>query len=180
MFRSFFENRRLKRQAREAACHLLVALHHEARQPVWYLELGVEDTFDGRFDLVTLYLALVLYRMKQLGRDSNELQNQLIDVFVADIEINLREMGVGDTGLNHKVKKLLGYVYGRLEAYEKAQDDDSLALALRRNLWREEEDHPVAAVHIERAVACVQACRASLAKTDLQDLNQNNLAFSAP
>ncbi|MBT5429188.1 MAG: hypothetical protein HOK89_04650, partial [Rhodospirillaceae bacterium] len=53
---------------------------------------------------------------------------------------NLREMGVGDTGLGKKVKSLATAFYGRLGSYEKAlksKDQKNLIESLKRNLYSE-------------------------------------------
>ena len=41
-----------------------------ARAPVFYAVLGVADSMDGRFDLVTLHAWLVLERLKTARQDA--------------------------------------------------------------------------------------------------------------
>ena len=39
----------------------------QAREPLFYRDLGVPDTVNGRFDLVLLHLWLVLHRLRPMG-----------------------------------------------------------------------------------------------------------------
>jgi cytochrome b pre-mRNA-processing protein 3 len=48
----------------------------------------------------------------------------------------MREQGAGDMGLSRKMKAFADAFYGRLGAYEGAQDEAELAAALARNLYR--------------------------------------------
>ena len=41
--------------------HAVIA---EARQPRWYRSCGAADTVDGRFDMITNVLAMVMLRME--------------------------------------------------------------------------------------------------------------------
>lgn len=115
---------------------------HQSRQPGFYLTLGVQDTVEGRFDMISIHAFLVMHRLKDEGEDAKEFSQKLYDLMFADMEINLREMGIGDMGMGKRVKKLVKGFYGRLSAYEKglATTDDkeeTLKQALRRNLYRE-------------------------------------------
>lgn len=49
--------------AKTLAGRLYRGLMERARAPVFYLEFGVADTIDGRFDLVALHAWLVLDRL---------------------------------------------------------------------------------------------------------------------
>ena len=67
----------------------------QAREPLFYRDLGVPDTVNGRFDLLVLHLWMVLGRLKSLP-GGTELSQALFDRFCNDMDDNLREMGVGD------------------------------------------------------------------------------------
>jgi cytochrome b pre-mRNA-processing protein 3 len=113
---------------------------HAARQPCFFSELGVPDTLDGRFDLVGLYVALLIRR---LHRDADPrgaaLAQAVFDAMFADMDTNLREMGVGDMSIARRVKNMWEAFHGRAQAYEAplaAGDRHALADALARNVWR--------------------------------------------
>src|SRR5439155_1340648 len=65
----------------------------QAREPLFYRDLGVPDTVNGRFDLLLLHLWLVLRRLNSVPAGTG-LSQALFDHFCEDLEDNLREMGV--------------------------------------------------------------------------------------
>src|SRR6476619_6424296 len=67
----------------------------QAREPLFYRDLGVPDTVNGRFDLLLMHLWLVLRRLKSAG-GGRELSQALFDHFCNDMDDNLRELGVSD------------------------------------------------------------------------------------
>lgn len=113
------------------------AIVAEARTPVWYLDGGVPDTVDGRFDMVALVLALVLIRLEAEG-DSGRLPSTLLtELFVDDMDGQLRQIGVGDVVVGKHVGRMMSALGGRITAYRAALAGDApLGEALARNLWR--------------------------------------------
>ena len=113
---------------------LFASLSARAREPFFFRNLHVPDTIDGRFDLLTLHAWLVLER---LGDDEDrELSQELINAIFVQFDESLRDLGVGDIGIGHRVKKMAGAFYGRLKAYGEAADADELASAILRNVYR--------------------------------------------
>ena len=147
---------------RKAAEGLAAAILLRARDPRFYRELAVPDTFDGRFDLVTLHGWLALERLRaEADRGvSQALINALFDAF----EDALRDQGAGDMGMSRRVKKIANAFYGRLQAYEKATGPEDLAEALLRNIYREEAARAGAARGL---TSYVLAARARLAESEL-------------
>lgn len=91
----------------------------EARQPRWYAELGVADTTEGRFDMVTLILALALLQLER--EPGNEtLSVQLTELFVDDMDAQLRQSGVGDLMVGKHMGKLMAVLGGRLGTLREA------------------------------------------------------------
>ena len=43
----------------------------EARDPDWYRMCGVADSIEGRYDMITLVLTLVMLRLEDEGGDPN-------------------------------------------------------------------------------------------------------------
>jgi cytochrome b pre-mRNA-processing protein 3 len=128
----------------------------------------VPDTLDGRFDLVGLHAALVIRRVR---RDADPraaaLAQAVFDAMFADMDINLREMGVSDLAVGKRVRRMWEAFHGRAQAYEaalEAGDGTALAAALLRNVWRLEpgEGAPAAAArrladHAMHAAALLDA-----------------------
>ncbi|MEK9968272.1 MAG: ubiquinol-cytochrome C chaperone family protein [Ferrovibrio sp.] len=111
----------------------------QARQPDFYSRHGVPDSLDGRFDMIVLHSFLVMRRLRAIGsKAADDLSQDLFDLLFADMDVNLREIGVGDLGVGKRVKKMAQAFYGRVEAYEEgltATDDGILSDALGRNLY---------------------------------------------
>lgn len=162
------------------AQHLYVALVEQARQPEFYTTLGVPDTLDGRFEMVTLHMHLLLFRLQQgfeRSPELKELSRLLIETYFADMDRSLREMGVGDTGIGRKVQKMSGGFYGRIEAYGMAHADNTLwPEALRRNVFGT-VDAPEAE-HILALQAYVEDSHAQFAALDDAALTGEQLAFA--
>ena len=93
----------------------------QAREPVFYRDMGVPDTVNGRFDMILLHLWLVLRRLRTVRR--RELSQGLFDHFCEDMDDNLREMGVGDLTVPKQMRAFGEAFYGRAKAYDAALDD---------------------------------------------------------
>jgi len=123
------------RKSRAAVRALYGAIVAAARNPAFYAEWGVPDTLDGRFELIALHAFLAIRRLKQAG-DNAAFAQALFDTMFADLDRNLREMGVGDLSVGRQVKTMAKAFYGRVVAYERGlAGSDSLDDALRRNLY---------------------------------------------
>jgi cytochrome b pre-mRNA-processing protein 3 len=112
------------------------AIVAQARVADFYIGYGVPDTVDGRFDLIVLHLVLVLARLEREGR--GRVGQALFDVFCADLDGNLREMGVGDLTVPKRMRRFGEAFYGRQAAYLAALADPSpkaLEKALARNIF---------------------------------------------
>lgn len=167
-----------RRQDRPAAL-LYGALVEQARKPVFYSDFGVPDTLDGRFDLIVLHLFLALHRLKAEGAAGKALARGLTEVFVQDMDQNLREMGVGDLGVSRRVKDMARALFGRIEAYELALagGNGPLEAALARNLYGavEPASSSVAAMagYARQALDSLEGC-------DLDQLKAGHVRLDLP
>jgi cytochrome b pre-mRNA-processing protein 3 len=114
-----------------------------ARAPFLYRDLGVPDTFDGRFDLVGLYAFLLVRRLEAEPPAGHHLAQAVFDAMFSDMDVTLRELGVGDLSVGKRVKAMWEAFHGRARAYEAALGaaddaaiDAALGAALARNVWR--------------------------------------------
>ena len=152
---------RLRKQDRHerAAFQLYNAAVTAARDPYLYETLGAPDTLDGRFDLVSLYTFLLIHRLTGEPEPGPALAQAVFDAMFSDMDINLREMGVGDLGVGRRVRAMWEAFHGRANAYAAAMDDPaSLEAALARNVWRGAEPPVGAAAALARNVLA-QAAR---------------------
>jgi cytochrome b pre-mRNA-processing protein 3 len=110
-----------------------------ARRPWLYSRAGVPDTVSGRFDMIVLHLALVMERLRAGGPAARAFSQQLLETMFADMDRNLREMGVGDLSVAKRMRTMASVYYGRAIAYGEALAgaDPSAAVAqvLERNLF---------------------------------------------
>lgn len=114
---------------------LYAAVIAQARRPAFYGAAGVPDSLDGRFELVALHVYLVLRRLKGADLPAQALAQGLVDLFFADMDASLREMGAGDLGVGKRVQRMAAGFYGRVAAYDGANAPGGIAEALKRNLY---------------------------------------------
>ncbi len=110
-----------------------------ARDPLYFERLSVPDTLDGRFDLVGLFAALLIRRLRNLAAPGPALAQAVFDAMFADMDFSLREIGVGEMSVGKKMRAMWEAFHGRAMAYEaplSQGDAGALAAALGRNVWR--------------------------------------------
>ena len=151
------------RAAVEMGKGLFAAASAHARQPALYLAGGVADTPEGRFELYSLHVVLVLHRLKGEGTQAAEVAQALFDAYVRNLDHALREMGVGDLSVGKKMRKLGEAFYGRVKAYDEALGESSEAAALEALIGRtvlegrEGADPSDLAAYTRRAAAALAA-----------------------
>jgi cytochrome b pre-mRNA-processing protein 3 len=99
---------------------LFMSASEQARNPNFYRLAGAPDTHEGRFELYTLHVVLLLHRLKGEEARVAETRQALFDSFVRNLDDGLREMGVGDLSVGKKMRKRGSAVYGRLKSYDEA------------------------------------------------------------
>jgi cytochrome b pre-mRNA-processing protein 3 len=169
----------LRRRGRHerAGFQLYGAAVAAARAPELYAHLGVPDTLDGRFEMVGLHAFLLIDRLRREATPGPELAQAVFDAMFSDMDITLREMGVGDLSVGKRVREMWEAFHGRANAYEAAladSDDTALGAALARNIWRgatPPEDAPAALAKL------VRARQSGLATQDLAALAAGNAYF---
>lgn len=158
---------------REVLIPLYNSIVTEARAPAWYAEMGVPDTLDGRFDMVAGLLSLALVRIEAEGQAGREASARLTEVFIDDMDGQLRQLGIGDVVVGKHIGNMIAAMGGRLAAYRDAlADSKALEEALVRNLWRGEpgpDAKPALVAERMRAIA------ARLTATPWEELRVNGL-----
>jgi cytochrome b pre-mRNA-processing protein 3 len=143
-----------------AALPLYQAVVARARQPHWYVEGGVPDTVDGRFDAVAAVLSLVLLRL-ETDPDAAHASARLTERFVDDMDGQLREIGIGDIIVGKHIGRMMAMLGGRLGAYREGLASGDLAPALVRNLFRGAPPALAALAHVERELRQLQGALAA-------------------
>ena len=115
--------------------HAIVAV---ARDPLWYRDGQVPDTVTGRFDMLSAATALVLVRMERLDEEEAKRDCVLLtEIFIADMDESLLEIGVGDYSVGKHVGRMVGALGGRLTAFRDASSARDFTPAVRRNIFHE-------------------------------------------
>ena len=148
----------------------------QAREPLFYRDLGVPDTVNGRFDLLVLHLWMVLRRLTPIEGGTG-LSQMLFDRFCDDMDGNLREMGVGDLTVPKRMQAFGEAFYGRTAAYDLALSagSEALAQALGKNILNGGELDKA-----RRLAIYAEAVIAALASLDEATLLSASWNFPAP
>jgi cytochrome b pre-mRNA-processing protein 3 len=144
-------------------------LHAEAtaqsRRPEFYRTMGAPDTVDGRFELLTLHIVLLLDRLK----DQPAVRQDLFDTYVSDLDGALREMGTGDLSMGRRMKQLGQVFYGRAAAFDAAfkslPDNTKLREVIARTVFQGATDGDVGSL-----ADYASNCRTTLACCATDDL----------
>lgn len=106
-----------------------------AREPEWYRDCNVPDTVEGRYDMITSVLAVLLIRMEQT-QELRAPSVHLTELFVDDMDAQLREQGIGDPALGKYMGKMMSAMGGRLGAFRDTllSDPAGFEAAVSRNL----------------------------------------------
>ncbi len=120
---------------RRTASDLAITIVRRGLSPTFYRDFGVPDTFNGRFDVVSLHAFLVLSVLD--GEPDRALSQDLVNALFQSFEDALRDQGAGDMGMTRRIQKIAGAFYGRLEAYRAATTREEVAAVLLRNLYGE-------------------------------------------
>lgn len=92
----------------------------QARDPAFYQGGGVPDTPEGRFELYSLHVVLILHRLKEQGSQAAETAQAVYEAYRLNLDDALRELGVGDLSVGKKLRKLFEAFYGRIRSYDAA------------------------------------------------------------
>lgn len=130
---------------REALVPLYGAVVAEARNPIWYLDGKLPDTVDHRFEMVAALTALAILRLDHAGDSGKLAAVMLTELFVDDMDGQLRQEGIGDIVVGKHIGKMMASLGGRIASYRAGLEAASsgardLEDALVRNLYRGE--HP--------------------------------------
>lgn len=168
------------KKSEEEAYALYRAIVEQARNPLFYSEYGVPDTVDGRFDMIVLHAHLVFDRLKDGTGDHETLSQAIFDMMFADMDQNLREMGVGDIGVSKRIRAMAEAFYGRATVYAEAlkqNENKDLEAALLKNLFRKTEPSNA---QVASTAAYVRTQTSQLAAQDLNDILKGHLSFYQP
>lgn len=152
-----FGRRRITQIQRDAS-GMHDAVISVVRQPGFFVEHGVPDTFQGRFDVLVMVAAVLLRRLRVLGAEGVELAQEFVDEMFRRLDVAMRELGVSDIGVPKRMKRLAEAFKGCSAAYDAAlgsNDLEALAAAVSRNVLDGKGDGRSLALYIKEADARV-------------------------
>jgi cytochrome b pre-mRNA-processing protein 3 len=154
------------------------AIVAQARNPVFYRDLGVADTLNGRLDLLMLHLVLVFERLSHGDTAARTAGQAVFDRFCQDMDDHLREDGVGDLKVPKDMQRLGSAFFGRHRAYISALRDgdrDALRAALRRNVFSDADS-----VGLDAVAAYVEAAARGLQGQDIAAVGCGRIDWPDP
>ena len=116
------------------------AIVAQSRQPRFYADWQVPDTVTGRFDMISLHMALLFRRLRAESGPQKQFSQAVFDLFFKDMDRSLREMGVTDLGVPKKIQKMGNIFFGLLAALNAAMDSKDVAAVeqvLSRNIFED-------------------------------------------
>ena len=155
---------------KQAAFATLDAVNAAAREPALFGEGRIADTFEGRFEAVTLFATLVLDRLAGQGRDADALGQETFNQLFKMFDTALREVGVGDLSVGKRIRRMAEAFYGRVAAYREAfgaEGDAVLADAIASNVLSLQPADPDFAAAL---TTHVRASRNALIAQELSEL----------
>ena len=130
----FLKNKKAK--LKNTTTQLYHNIVEQARLPIFYRELSVEDSIDKRFEMIVIHMFIVLNVLKNSNNnDIIQVSQMLFDTMFEDMEASLREQGIGDMGIPRRVKKMINKFYDRIFTYERAIQNKSVNTTVNEILY---------------------------------------------
>jgi cytochrome b pre-mRNA-processing protein 3 len=153
-----------------------------ARQTAFYGALSVRDTPEGRFEMVSLMLFLVIDRLEKAGEKAKPAQQLAVEAFVEDMDDCMREMGIGDLSVPKRVRKAAGAFYERAQVYRAAlaaPGEEALERALATYVYGGAPIADPIANSAQRLAKVVRGLRSALAGVSDEDMIDGRFALPA-
>lgn len=141
-----------------------------ARAPELYADHGVPDTLEGRFEMLVLHMYVSLDRIGQGNTEAKQLAQRLVDAFFADMDVTVRQAGVGDMAVPRKMRRLATAYADRIEGYRTAfakPDNTDVAQIFQAKVFG---DLPDAFNKARNLAEYARRLQTDLSETELQTL----------
>ncbi len=165
--------------AQSSGERLYAAAVGQARQPAIYADLGAPDTPDGRFEIYTLHVLLLLGRLKGEKPPASAVSQAVFDAYLSGLDHGLRELAVGDLSVGKTMRKLGEAFYGRAKAFDAAlealPDQGPLEGLLGRTVFAGDEQ-----VDAGRLAKYLLEQRQRLAETPISRILEGDFGWPGP
>lgn len=168
-----------RREESVSATKIYAQIVKQSRLPIFYTDLGVEDTFEGRFNLLSHHAFFVMRELSSGDAATQKVSQEVFDVMFEDFTVALREESIGDTGVSKRIKKLAQAFYGRAKAFDDVLTDGSeeaFSGHVLRNLYTENSEALDPDVG-DRAVRYTRSLIESLKSQDHADITMGEISF---
>ena len=124
-------------EIRKLSINLYNLIIRQSRNIVFYKNLGVPDTIDGRFELIILHFFLIERILDKKIKKNELIYKEILEVMYKDFDMSLREMGVGDLSVGKKIYHMTEAFSGRLFAYRKFNKKNFKIMGpiIKRNIY---------------------------------------------
>ena len=100
-----------------------------SRNKLFYTKFDLIDTFQNRIHLIFIHISFIFIKIKQNNKNRiyKIFYQKIFDLIFYKIELNMRELGFGDTTINKNMKFLVKTFYNILfncEKYKKMSIDN--------------------------------------------------------
>ena len=147
-----------------------------ARDSELFRQCNIEDTVMGRFDILSLHVYLFARRMRNADtQGAEELVQEVFDLYVDGVEIALRELGIGDTTVPKRKKKMIHSFYGMVEEFDPVLDGNKqpeLEKAVAARFFNDSDTDQAGLL-----AKYITANAGHLAEVDLSDVFRGHLEF---
>ena len=106
-----------------------------SRNKLFYTKFDLKDTFQNRIHLIFIHTSFIFIKIKQNNRNKmfKVFYQKFFDLIFNNIELNMREIGYGDTTINKNMRLLTGTFYNillRCEKYKIMKTEKKMNFAL--------------------------------------------------
>lgn len=138
---------------KEIAVKLYSTCVDAARNPDNYTKFGLRDEIFGRFEALSIYLFVILRRLKEDNTEiASSVSQEMVNLFVADMDHSLRNARLSEKKIDKNFKRFVEGFYGRLLAYDQAVDDNKLNYAIHKNAYDGATDFALSAKQLSEHI----------------------------
>ena len=112
---------------------LYIKLVEFSRNIFFYEKIRLKDSFETRVNLIFIHFSIILIILKNRNAEKKMVQ-KIFDNIFTNVEYHMREMGVGDVGVNKKMKILNKVFYNILL---KINSVEQTGFAINKNIIKE-------------------------------------------
>jgi len=116
------------------------SLMAQSRLPVFFGVGKVDDSYEGRIDVLTLHMSIIMYVLREHGDNGAKLSQGLFDAMIDDIDIALRDEGLTDSGVKRRIKPIAKHFYTGLKTVSETLGTPQLAESIATDAMKDASD----------------------------------------